>query len=419
MSIETILLILAVIAGAYMAWNIGANDVANAMGTSVGSKALTLMGAVVIAGIFEFAGAFFVGSRVTNTISKNIIDLDVLRALNPDFMLLFAAGMVAALFAAGIWLNIASRLGWPVSTTHSIVGAVIGFGIVMGGLSAINWVQAGKIAASWVISPVSGALLSVVIYLTLVTPIYQSTDPITRLRRTVPLAAAMVFFLLSLSMVYKGLKNLHLELEIGEALIISAVVGAVAYGIAHIFMVRRKLDVALAKNDSQKLIEPIFAVLQVITASYMAFAHGANDVANAIGPLAAVVNVVKHGDIGSEVPVPLWVLALGGVGIVIGLATYGYRVMATIGKKITTITPSRGFAAEFGCATTVLICSKMGLPISTTHTLVGAVIGVGLVRGLRGIDLQVVKNIALSWLYTIPFTAVLTILIFEVLRIFV
>lgn len=419
MSIETILLILAVIAGAYMAWNIGANDVANAMGTSVGSKAITLMGAVVIAGIFEFAGAFFVGSRVTKTISKNIIDLDVIRGLDPDFMMLFAAGMVSALFAAAIWLNIASRLGWPVSTTHSIIGAVIGFGLVMGGMSAINWGQAAKIAASWVISPVSGALLSVAIYLTLVTPIYQSPDPIMRLRRTVPLAAALVFFLLSLSMVYKGLKNLHLDLPLGEAIMISAMVGCVAYGIAHIIMVRRKLDVALAKSNSQKLIEPIFAVLQVITASYMAFAHGANDVANAIGPLAAVVNVVTRGDISSEVPVPMWVLALGGVGIVIGLATYGYRVMATIGEKITTITPSRGFAAEFGCATTVLICSKMGLPISTTHTLVGAVIGVGLVRGLRGIDLQVVKNIALSWLYTIPFTAVLTILIFLVLRSFV
>lgn len=411
-SILSILFIAAIIAGAYMAWNIGANDVANAMGTSVGSKALTITGAIIIAAVFEFSGAFFVGSRVTKTISKNIIDLDAVSS-EP---VVFAAGMLAALLAAALWLNLASRLGWPVSTTHSIVGAVIGFGTVMGGFAAVNWGQAGKIAMSWVVSPVCGALLAIVVYLTLVTPIYRSKDPVKRLRATVPVATGLVFFMLSLAMVYKGLKNLHLDLELGNAVVIAAVIGLIAYGIGHIIIVRRPMENSDDVRHKLKIVEPVFAILQIITASYMAFAHGANDVANAIGPLAAVVNVVQTGSVGGEVDVPVWVLVLGGTGIVVGLGTYGYRVMKTIGEKITAITPSRGFAAEFGCATTVLICSKMGLPISTTHTLVGAVIGVGLVRGLRGLDLKVVRDIGLSWLYTIPFTAVLTILLFLLFR---
>jgi PiT family inorganic phosphate transporter len=412
LEVEQILLILAIVGGAYMAWNIGANDVANAMGTSVGSKALTLLGAVVVAAVFEFAGAFFVGNRVTSTIAKGIISLDAVVGHELEL----ACGMAAALFAAAIWLNVASRLGWPVSTTHSIVGAVIGFGLVLAGAADVQWGGVGKIVLSWIISPLSGALLAVAVYWLLVLPIYRSREPATQLRRIVPPATGMVFFLLALSMFYKGLKNLHLDLPVGEALIMAAVVGIIAAGVAHALIIRRPLENDVNLFMRFKQTEPVFAVLQVITACYMAFAHGANDVANSVGPLAAVVAVVSTGAIAKEAAVPLWVLALGGVGIVIGLATYGHRVIATVGRKITSITPSRGFSAEFGCATTVLICSKLGLPVSTTHTLVGAVVGVGLARGIRGLDLRVVRDIALSWLVTIPFTAVLTVLLYLLIR---
>jgi PiT family inorganic phosphate transporter len=412
METATLLLILAIISGAYMAWNIGANDVANAMGTSVGSKALTLWGAVLVAAVFEFTGAFFVGSRVTKTISKGIISLDVVAGHEVEF----ACGMVAALLAAAIWLNISSRLGWPVSTTHSIVGAVIGFGIVLGGIVAVNWGQVLQIVLSWIISPICGAIIAVVVYVLLVLPIYRSERPARHLRRIVPPATAMVFFLLSLSMVYKGLKNLNLDLPVGEAIVISAIVGAVAAGIAHVLLSRRQLHDNTQLAARLRQTEPVFAILQVITACYMAFAHGANDVANSVGPLAAVVSVVRTGTVTAEAAVPLWVLATGGVGIVIGLATYGHRVIATIGRRITAITPSRGFSAEFGAATTVLICSKLGLPVSTTHTLVGAVVGVGLARGIRGLDLRVVRDIGVSWLATIPFTALITVLLYFALR---
>lgn len=412
MDTHIIVLTLAVIGGGYMAWNIGANDVANAMGTSVGSKALTLVGAVVVAAIFEFSGAFFVGGGVTKTISKGIISLDMIQGHEMEF----ALGMVAALFAAAIWLNVASRLGWPVSTTHAIVGAVLGFGIVMGGIMAVSWDIVGKIVLSWVVSPLSGAIIALVIYSLVVLPIYRSEFPATHLKRVVPLATGMVFFMLALSMLYKGLKRLSLDLEVGQAFLMATVIGVIAAGIAHMILRRRKLENSKSLSKRIRQTEPIFAVLQVITACYMAFAHGANDVANSIGPLAAVVSVIQTGVIAKESPVPLWVLALGGIGIVIGLATYGHRVMATIGKKITSITPSRGFSAEFGAATTVLVCSKLGLPVSTTHTLVGAVIGIGFARGIRSLDLRIIRDIGVSWVVTIPFTAIITVLLFLLMR---
>ena len=403
-----ILFILALAAGLYMAWTIGANDVANAMGTSVGSRALTLFYAVIVAAVFEFVGAFFVGSRVTSTVSRGMIDISLLAGRETEL----AMGMVAALIASAIWLHFATHLGWPVSTTHSIVGGVVGFGIIAVGFSGIHWESIGTIALSWVVSPVTGALLAMLIYLVVVMPIYRSDEPAYKVRRIVPWAAGAVFFCLSLSMVYKGLKNLHMDLHFWQALIIAVLVGLLAGAITYFLVRRRKLANNISYFAKVKQTEPIFAILQVITACYMAFAHGANDVANAIGPVAAVTSVYHGVELGSKVTVPLWILAVGGVGIVIGLATYGYRVIATVGKKITDITPSRGFAAEFGCATTVLVCSKMGLPISTTHTLVGAVIGVGLVRGLRSLDLRIIRDIALSWVATIPFVAVITVLIF-------
>ena len=411
METETLLFVLAVVGGAYMAWTIGANDVANAMGTSVGSKALTLLGAVVVAAVFEFSGAFFVGSRVTNTISKGIISLEAIAGHETDL----ALGMVAALFAAAIWLTIASWRGWPDSTTHSIVGAVIGVGLIIGGIATVEWGKMVAIVLSWVVSPISGALIAVAVYLLVVLPIYRSKEPAQQLRRIVPPATGVVFFMLALAMFYKGLKNLNLDLPPAEALIMAAIVGVVAAGVAHAIMRRLRLEHGRTYKARFKQIEPVFAVLQVITACYMAFAHGANDVANSIGPLAAVVSVLQTGVISKTTSVPLWVLALGGVGIVAGLATYGHRVIATIGRKITSITPSRGFSAEFGCATTVLVCSKMGLPVSTTFVLVGAVMGVGIARGFGAIDLKVIRRILTSWVITIPVSAFFAAVIYHVL----
>ncbi|MEZ5338539.1 MAG: anion permease [bacterium] len=409
-----IIFILSIIFGAYMAWNIGANDVANAFGTSVGSKALTIGAAVGLAAIFEFAGAYFVGAHVTETIRSGMVDHDIVSA-EP---VLFAIGMTAALLSAAIWLNLASKWGWPVSTTHSIVGAVIGFGLVLAGTAAINWPKVWQVVMSWVISPVAGALLSVLVYLAFVLPIYRSREPGKLLRRLVPLATGLVFFLLTLSMVFKGLKNLKMNLSFGQASLWGLAIGLLAAVVTYLIIKRIPLKEETDPVKKFKQTEPIFAVLQIITASYTAFAHGANDVANAVGPLAAVHSVWKaHGaELVAKAPVPNWILLLGGVFIVIGLATFGYRVMQTIGRKITSITPSRGFAAEFGAATTVLICSRLSLPVSTTHTLVGAVIGVGLARGMRSLDMKVVRDIGASWLYTIPFTAVLTILLFLGMR---
>ncbi len=409
-----IIFILSIIFGAYMAWNIGANDVANAFGTSVGSKALTIGGAVLLAAIFEFAGAFFVGAHVTETIRKGMVDVEVVSS-EP---ILFAIGMTAALLAAAVWLNLASKWGWPVSTTHSIVGAVIGFGLVLAGTAAINWPKVGQIAMSWVVSPAVGALLAVLVYLSFVLPIYRSREPGKLLRRLVPLATGSVFFLLTLAMVYKGLKNMNMDLSFGEACLWGLAIGGLAAIVTYLIIKRIPLKEETDPVKKFKQTEPIFAVLQIITASYTAFAHGANDVANAVGPLAAVHSVWQNNGmaIAAKANVPSWILLLGAVFIVIGLATFGYRVMATIGTKITSITPSRGFAAEFGAATTVLICSRLSLPVSTTHTLVGAVIGVGLARGMRSLDMKVVRDIGMSWLYTIPFTAVLTILLFLAMR---
>jgi PiT family inorganic phosphate transporter len=408
-----IVFILSIIFGAYMAWNIGANDVANAFGTSVGSKALTIGAAVMLAAVFEFAGAFFVGGHVTQTIRSGMFDISVVSAQPVHF----AIGMTAALLAAAIWLNLATHWGWPVSTTHSIVGAVVGFGLVIAGVSAINWSKVGQIAMSWVVSPLVGGLLAVAIYLTFVLPIYRSREPAKLLRRLVPLATGLVFFLLTLSMVFKGLKNLKLNFTFIEASFWGLVIASIAAAITYLIVKRIPLKEESDPVKKFKQTEPVFAVLQIITASYTAFAHGANDVANAVGPLAAVHSVWKAGglSVSESATVPNWILLLGGLGIVVGLATYGYRVMATIGKKITTISPSRGFAAEFGAATTVLICTRLSLPVSTTHTLVGAVVGVGLVRGMRSLDMKVVRDIGASWLYTIPFTAALTAGIFWVM----
>ena len=412
MDIYSIVGIAAIIAGFYMAWNIGANDVANAMGTSVGSGALTLKQAVIVAAIFEFAGAFLVGSHVTDTIRKGMVDPAIF-SNNPDLLML---GMLSALLAAAVWLQVATHLGLPVSTTHSIVGAVVGFALVAVGTAGINWGKVVQIVASWVISPLMGGLISCTVFIFVRNRILDSHHPIQAVKKYAPILIFVLFSILTLSMVYKGLKNLKLNLDLNEAILVAIIVGLIAFAVGKYYLkgVGNSAQAGLTKELS--VVEGVFRHLQIITACYMAFAHGANDVANAIGPVAAIFSITTSHVVLMQVEVPVWILLLGGVGIIIGLATWGYKVIETVGKKITEMTPSRGFCAEFGAATTVLVCSKMGLPISTTHTLVGSVIGVGMARGLASLDLRVVRNIVYSWFITLPVAGVLSIIFYKILE---
>lgn len=394
-----------------MAWNIGANDVANAMGTSVGSRALTYKNAIIVAGIFEFLGAVLVGSHVTSTIQSKIIDIEFF--IGRDLEIQLALGMMASLLSAGVWLQFATWKGWPGSTTHAILGSLFGLGIVTGGFGIIKWGMVTNIVLSWVISPIVGGILAWLIFLIILRGIIQQKNPREALIRVVPWLLFIFFSVITLNLFYKGLKHLHLELNNISVFAIAIGVGIIAGVIGRIILPR---VISKGGGHSRRQVEKVFGALQIMTACYMAFAHGANDVANAIGPLSAAVVVLQQGIAGLTEEVPMWVLVLGATGIVSGLATWGWRVMQTIGHSITGISPTRGFAAEFGAATTVLMCSKMGLPVSTTHTLVGAVIGIGLLRGLASVNMKVVRTIFLSWLITVPVTAVLCAIIFFILR---
>lgn len=469
MNAEMIVFALALLFGFYMAWSVGANDVANAMGTSVGSGALTLKRAVILAALLEFSGAFFVGSHVSETVRKGIVDT---QSFNDQPMLL-AYGMLAAMLAAAAWLQFASYYGWPISTTHSIVGAIIGFGVVVGGVSAVHWEKVGAIVSSWVISPLLSGTIAFFLFSFIRRKVFDSATPVLKAKQLTPYLVFFVFSILSLVMVFKGLKNLHLDLPLTQALFMAAGIGLVAAVVSHFLLknvqeipdeaetlppswslciglgradknLKKALECSSAdmqpeledilervgrmkaevkqKTDSEmevvsyQKVERIFVYLQILSAGFVAFAHGANDVANAIGPLAAVINIVKTGTVAMKSAVPTWVLALGGIGIIVGLATWGWRVIETVGKRITDLTPSRGFSAEFSAAVTIVLASKLGIPISTTHTLVGAVLGVGLARGVEALNLRTVRDIVISWVVTIPVGAALTILLFYIIR---
>lgn len=462
---ETALLILILVTGFYMAWNIGANDVANAMGTSVGSGALTLKRAVFLAAILEFSGAFFFGSHVSKTMQSGIINPDVF-ATHPHTLVY---GMLAALASAGIWLQIASYYGWPVSTTHSIVGAIVGFGAVVGGMEAIYWENVGFIVSSWILSPLLGGVLGFCIFNLIRTKIFFALDPVDATRRLTPFLVFIVITVLALVLVFEGFRNLNLNLSLFQKLVLITTTGLLGALISYVLVqkispspkenlvpaygadiayslekarkhlqrvqnatsgelqyhasllleevgglqqsIRQRQDTSVPHTEYLK-VEKIFGYLQIMSACMMAFAHGANDVANAIGPLSAAVAILTTGLFAVDAPVPAWALALGGVGIVIGLATWGWRVIETIGKKITELTPSRGFAAEFGAALTIVLASRLGMPISTTHTLVGAVLGVGFARGLEAVNLTTTRDIMISWIVTVPLGACLAIALY-------
>lgn len=472
----SIIIILAIVFGIYMAWGIGANDVANAMGTSVGSGALTIKRAVILAAILEFSGAFFAGTHVSETVRKGIVD----PAIFAGDGMLFMLGMLSALLAAGVWLQFASWKGWPVSTTHSIVGAVIGFGIAYGGISAIQWDKVGTIFSSWIISPLLSGTISYFIFRILLRYIFYDRRPLRSAKRIAPYLVFFVFAILSLTLVFKGLKNINLDLSTPAAFAVASIVGLIASLIsvwlvslipeqkenrpddkkivtdpstvqaldkavkhlehvqstapAHMeeeiadtlhevrrlrFESQRSYKFHTSSSEYQQ-VEKLFVYLQILSAGLVAFAHGANDVANAIGPMSAVISVALAGgeSIAAKTPVPLWVLAMGGMGIVVGLATWGWRVMETIGRNITQLTPTRGFCAEIGAATTIVLASKLGLPISTTHTLVGAVLGVGLARGISAVNLYTVRDIIISWIVTIPAGAGLAVAFYYGLQLF-
>ena len=412
MEAEVVYIVLAAVFGIFMAWGIGANDVANAMATSVGSKALTIKQAILVAAVFEFLGAVLAGGEVTSTIRKGIVDADLL-AGSPELLIY---GMLAALLAAGTWLLIASRNGWPVSTTHSIIGAIVGFAAVGIGIDAVQWGQVGTIVISWVVSPATAGIIAFIIYMSVHRLILIQEDPLAKAKRYVPVYIFLAAFTITLVTILKGLKHVGLDISLTNSYILAIAIAVAIAIIGSIAINRIQPDPKAEKKQHFYTVERVFAVLMVVTACGMAFAHGSNDVANAIGPLAAVISVAQSGIVGVESALPIWVLMIGGTGIVIGLATFGVRVIATVGKKITQLTPSRGFAAELAAATTIVIASGTGIPISTTHTLVGAVLGVGLARGIEAIDLRVVGRIFVSWVVTIPAGAFLAIVFFFIFK---
>ena len=407
------LVIIAAVVGFFMAWGIGANDVANAMGTSVGSKALTIKQAIIIAMVFEFAGAYLAGGEVTSTIRKGIIDASFF--VDSPELLVF--GMISALFAAATWLLIASALGWPVSTTHSIVGAIVGFAAMGVSADAVVWSKVGGIVGSWVITPLISGIIAFLIFNSAQKLIFDTDKPLQQAKRWVPLYMFLAGFVLALVTIKKGLKHLDLHIASPDDFIYATITAVVVAIIGKFFINRIKFDENATKTTHYANVEKVFALLMIVTACCMAFAHGSNDVANAIGPLAAVVSIVDNGgEIASKSAIAWWILPLGGFGIVAGLALFGHKVIATIGQGITHLTPSRGFAAELSAACTVVIASGAGLPISTTQTLVGAVLGVGMARGIAAINLGVVRNIVVSWVITLPVGAGLSIIFFWMMK---
>lgn len=400
----------------YVALNIGGNDLANAMGTSVGSGALTLKKAVFLSIIFNFLGAVLAGGHVTNTIRKGIID-PMLFSNTPERLVL---GMLASLLAAGVWIHLASHYGLPVSTTHSIVGAVIGFGIIAVGPKAISWKGLLNVMLSWVLSPFAGAVVGGGIYWFVRRQILRQEKAFKAAKLYAPLLFSLVLWVVCFSVFFEGLKTINLKLSLPETWALSLGVAFLGFLVGFLFIHIKSKDKAswFFSNDSA-YVEKLFGYLQIITACYVALAHGSNDVANAVGPFAAIYSTLKTGSVKMQVEVELWMLGLGGLAIGSGLFYMGLNVMETIGKRITEVTKVRGFCAEFGAATTILVCSRLGLPISTTHVLVGSVIGVGFMRGMSALDMRVILNIISSWLITLPFTTILSLIIYWIFTILI
>jgi inorganic phosphate transporter, PiT family len=409
---STLLLSVAALFGLLMAIGIGANDVANAMGTSVGSRAITIKQAIIIAMIFEFAGAFLAGGEVAQTIRGDIIDL----SLFDGDRLALVFGMMSALLAAATWLIIASWAGWPVSTTHSIIGGIIGFATVTVGMQAVQWERVQWMVLGWLVTPLVAGIIAYIIFSSVQCYIFDTEQPFANAKRYGPFYIFLTVLVISLVTIHKGLQHIGLRWDFGESTLLAIAISSLSTLVGYWYIGQAKFSVKQGTKHFTN-VERVFSRLMLITACAMAFAHGSNDVANAIGPLSAITAVLQQQgeSLESTVHMVWWALPLGGVGIVLGLALLGHKVMATVGVEITDLTPSRGFAAEFSAAATVVIASGIGLPISTTQTLVGAVLGVGFARGIAALNLGVVSNIIVSWVVTLPIAALLSMTFFHLL----
>jgi PiT family inorganic phosphate transporter len=408
MTPEYYILITGYIFGFYMAWNIGANDVANSMASAVGAKAITIRQAIFIAGILNVVGAVFIGSHVTQTIRKGIVSTDILS--DPQVALI---GALSALLASALWVSFATWKSLPVSTTHSIVGAMIGFGIMAGGFGVINWGKLAAVVMSWIISPVFSLVIAFVMFKTIVRLILVRRDAFARALGLSPAFIGLAAFVVVLSFLFKTPLGKTLAIDSWTALLVALVLGG-SIGYAGKAVLKR-----FVSRDDADSTEQVFRKIQIGTSCYVALAQGANDVANAIGPLAVIYFLVTTGNVGAKVPVPIWLLLFGGVGIACGIGMAGHRVMDTIGTKITTLTNTRGFSVDFAAASTVLLASKMGLPVSTTHAAVGGVLGVGLAGGIEAVNFRIVLKIMLYWLLTVPAAAFTSMILFLILQVFV
>ncbi|BDQ33808.1 inorganic phosphate transporter [Pseudodesulfovibrio portus] len=407
MDIYDLFLYMSLGAGFLMAFNLGANDVANSMASAVGARAITIRQAVFIAGILNFVGAVFLGSHVTATISKGIINPEAIT--DPKIIMI---GMFAALLAAALWVLVATLTSLPVSSTHSIVGAITGFGLIAGGPNVVNWLKMGGIVLSWVISPFFAAAIAYFIFTHIRKYILFKRDFIHQAKKWAPIWVAITLAMISLSFLYKTPAGKSLHLHWVASLGVAAFLSFLAWLVARYFAAKIILD----EEEGAEGVERIFRKMQVGTSCYVALSQGANDVANAIGPVAAIYLIAKEHVLLSKAEVPWPMLVLGGVGIAVGIGLLGHKVMATVGQKITTLTNTRGFAVDFGAASTVLVASNLGLPVSTTHAAVGGVVGVGLARGFHAVDFRVLLRIVAYWVATVPIAALTSIVIFVLLK---
>ena len=395
----------------YMAWSIGSNDVANSMATAVGAKAITFRQAVLIAGVLNFVGAVFVGSHVTETIRGNIVKPSTIS--DPHALLL---GFIASLLAAAIWVTLSTWKEMPISTTHSVVGALVGFGLIASGTQSINWFKLGQVASSWVLSPIVGCIIAFLVFRIIVKLIFDKAKPVESAKIVGPGIIGVTAFMIVSSLLMKTPLGEKIGVTTDLTVFTTSIFVGIIVALISMFLLR---NIRAKSAEDYDTVERIFRRLQIVTSCYVAFSHGANDIANAIGPVAGIIPLASGQGFSSTAPVPVWLLALGGFGIAVGCLTWGHKVMRTLGYRITTLTNTRGFSVDFGAATTVLIASKLGMPISTSHTVVGAVIGVGLARGLAAVDLGIIKKIIVSWLLTVPVAAGTSALIFLLLKLII